>query len=121
MDKACKKTARLPLDWEQALQQMNGKERLVVDLLDGFLHSCDDYLAEILRAFSIGELQRAAEIAHAVKGTAGLLYAFPLAEAARRFEACSTSSDFAQASAALEQMACEVERLHAFCRDLQTH
>lgn len=108
----------LPLDWEQALQQMNGKESLVLDLLDGFLQSCDDYLAEILRALAVGEHERAAEIAHAVKGTAGLLFAFPLAEAASRFERHSTNGDSAEARAALEKVACEVERLHSFRGDL---
>ena len=119
MPNLLKNSTDSPLDWDQALQQMNGKESLVLDLLDGFLQSCDDYLAEMLRAFSVGDNARAADIAHAVKGTAGLLFAGPLAEAARSFEFHLNRNEPDEACAALEKMACEVERLHAFRNELR--
>jgi signal transduction histidine kinase/HPt (histidine-containing phosphotransfer) domain-containing protein/ActR/RegA family two-component response regulator len=78
--------SRPPFDLPAALKRTNGKPRLLRKLLLRFHETCADAATELRRLLAEGSHDEARRLAHSLKGTAGILEAGELFEAAADVE-----------------------------------
>lgn len=99
------------LDWEKALDNVDGSEDLLLELAQVFVESCPDMMREIREAVSKGDAPSLHRAAHNLKGSARIFAAGAVVEEALRLEEMGSDADLRKAeesSVHLERAAAEL-------------
>lgn len=96
--------APAPLDFAKAVEEFHGDEELVVEIIDDFLSRLVKQIAMMEAAAANGDGETVRREAHSIKGGAGNIHAYGVAETARKAEASAEAGDLAGASAALKEL-----------------
>lgn len=99
------------LDWEKALENVDGSEDLLLELAQVFVETCPDMMREIREAISSGDASSLHRAAHNLKGSARIFAAGSVVEEALRLEEMGTDADLRTAhesSGHLERAAAEL-------------
>jgi CheY-like chemotaxis protein/HPt (histidine-containing phosphotransfer) domain-containing protein len=114
------------LERQAALDQVEGDEELLVELVKYILESAPEFLVEIRSALEAGDVPRAKDRAHALKGVLGVLGPNKTIETAVEFESRAADGDRDEITMAYDLLEREVEefreRLSSFIQgsDLAT-
>lgn len=81
------------LDWEKALENVDGSEDLLLELAQVFVESCPDMMREIGEAINKGDAPGLHRAAHNLKGSARIFAAGTVVEEALRLEEMGTQAD----------------------------
>jgi len=103
-----------PIDISAALQNVEGDQDLLVDLLEAFRQDYPKQLEELQDAIGAGDAERIAQVAHSLKGAVGYFGAQTVNALAYRLETMGHQADLEGALAILQQLERELERLRAF-------
>gem|GEM_PF-1894089 len=106
----------VPLDFPTAIEEF-GSEDLVRQVAVQFVENVGNQLPAMKEALAEEDLDRLRREAHAVKGGAGTLEAWPLARAAERVEQLCVSSEKSGLVAALDELSLQFDRLRNFVRN----
>lgn len=99
------------LDWEKALENVDGSEDLLLELAQVFVESCPDMMREIREAVSNDDASALHRAAHNLKGSARIFAAGAVVEEALRLEEMGAHADLKAAeesSAHLERAAAQL-------------
>ena len=99
------------VDWEKAVAQFGGDERVVSELAELFLVECPGLETGIREAIDAGNAADLRRHAHTLKGSAGVFMARPTVAAAQRLEQMGRDGDLTEAEAAWPALATELDRL----------
>ncbi len=103
-----------PMDLPMALEEFEGDQELLVEVVDSFLDTMDKQFEMISQAVADGDSSVVIAEAHKIKGGAGNLTADSLAEAAKELEHCAKSNEMKQAAGLFKRVKTEAGRLAAF-------
>ncbi|TCH99656.1 response regulator [Roseococcus sp. SYP-B2431] len=109
-----------PYDLEAALVRVNGKRKLLRKLIVDFGESFGDTAATLARQIAEGRLDEAAQLTHALRGTAASLEAGGVAEAALRLEDALTGREQADPEPRLRRLEEALRPAIAAARSLST-
>jgi HPt (histidine-containing phosphotransfer) domain-containing protein len=98
-------------DHQAVLEQADGDEGFVAEVIGLFLDDAPGRMAEIREAVQQSDARRLAAAAHALKGSAGCLSAGPAMAAAFRLENIGKSEELTDATVALMNLEREVHLL----------
>jgi PAS domain S-box-containing protein len=98
-------------DLDEAVSKCCGKYELFEEVASCLFCEADSLLQQMRAAFSTGAATELADAAHRLKGTVAYLGAAPALAATRCAEDIGRSGDLSTASAALETLAMELDRL----------
>ncbi|HWR98690.1 MAG TPA: response regulator [Candidatus Methanoperedens sp.] len=107
-------SAEEPMDFEDALEALDGDRRLLIDLLVGFVERAEDQIVTIGKALAAGDAETVRCEAHSIKGAASLLLADKLARQARELERIGETGNLERGSLVFESFVSEHRRLAAF-------
>ena len=102
-----------PMDYARAVDEFEGDEDFLREVIQGFLDTVDGQLTVLERALTAGEAETVAREAHAIKGGAANLTADALAAAARELENMGRSGDLEKGRELLAGLEREYGRLKA--------
>ncbi|MEW5721989.1 MAG: response regulator [Thermodesulfobacteriota bacterium] len=106
-----------PLDWARAVEEFEGDEPFLKEVLTGFLDHARRQLEILGAALARGDATAVAREAHSLKGGAANLTARDLAQAALEMEKIGKAGDLAGGADALARLTAELERVAAFAQD----
>lgn len=81
------------LDWERALENADGSEELLLELVQVFVETCPGMLMEIAVAIDSGNAGDLHRAAHNLKGAARIFAASPVVEHALQLEEMGAAGD----------------------------
>lgn len=99
------------LDWEKALENVDGAEDLLLELAQVFVESCPENMRQIREAINNGDAPSLHRAAHNLKGSARIFAAGAVVEEALRLEEMGAHADLRsadEASVHLERAAAEL-------------
>lgn len=99
------------VDWEKAVAQFGGDERVVAELAELFLVECPGLETGIREAIDTGNAAELRRHAHTLKGSAGVFMARATVAAAQRLEQMGREGDLTKAVEAWPALATELNRL----------
>ncbi len=99
------------LDRRGAVKQLGGDEELFVEIATLFLDDAPRVLASLRAALTAGDAKVVQRTAHTLKGSAGCIGGLPVAAAAAKVEALGAAGQLADAPAATDALAVELDRL----------
>lgn len=102
-----------PVNWERALENADGSEELLVELVDVFLETYPEMMRQIRAAIDARDAPALRRTAHSLKGSTRIFAAEPATEAALQLENMGASGETAGAEAVWTTLGLEVERLKA--------
>ncbi|CAN7442589.1 Hpt domain-containing protein [Phenylobacterium sp. LjRoot225] len=105
------------LDWDRALENVDGSEDLLIELAGLFIEECPEMMRQVRAAIDAGDglaLQRAA---HSLKGSARIFATAAATEAARRLEVMGAGGDLSGADGGWNALRLEIDRLTAALAD----
>ena len=109
------------IDWESALEGIDGDRQLFAEVIQIFLASVDDSLTKLDKAIRADQPDVVHRLAHALKGELLALGATPAAELARQLELNGKQGELAAARKTFAQLASQIdllrEPLNAFVRE----
>jgi HPt (histidine-containing phosphotransfer) domain-containing protein len=100
-----------PIDRRTALSRLGGDERIYLDFVGSVIEDSPQMLASIRAALAGGRIDDAHCTAHGLKGMLATLEARPSMAAAQDVELLTKAGKRDEASAALERLAIELDRL----------
>jgi len=100
-------------DQRAALEQVDGDEQLLNELMALFQQEGARMLGEVRAAITQGDAGALRRAAHSLKGSAGSVGARLTVEAAQRLETIGTQGDLAEAATALTDLERELDRFRA--------
>ena len=103
--------AAAPLDWAQALAQIEGNEALLQEMATLFFEECPKLLAAMQTAIAQGAAADLRRAAHTLKGEADIFAAEPTAAAASRLETVGRDGDWSDVNTAWAALQDAVARL----------
>ena len=103
-----------PLDYETALEEFEGDEDFLKEVLNGFLDNVNSQIRTIRQALSEGDAETVRKEAHAIKGGAANLTADELSGIAFELENVGKSANLNTGSAILEELENAYSRLSAY-------
>ncbi|MEX2213305.1 MAG: response regulator [Phycisphaeraceae bacterium] len=107
----------------EALEQMGNDAKIARELVSIFNAECPALLAAVREAIPRADAPALAKAAHTLKGSVGVFGASPTWNAALRLEEVGRSGDLAGATAALQSLEKEIDRLlpalDQFARDME--
>jgi len=109
----------LPLDYPGALSEFEGNAQVLGEILDGFVANLPTHEAALEQALARGDLESIRRHAHALKGAAGNLAAYPLADAAGLLEDFIKMGQHDGIAPALGQLKMQCTELRSFVAQLQ--
>jgi HPt (histidine-containing phosphotransfer) domain-containing protein len=98
-------------DRSTALDQVEGDEQLLSELVGLFLNDYHHWLIELRQVLASGDLETVTQIAHTLKGAAASIGASTTHMAAMRLEQFGHAADLSLAAAAFASLEVELERL----------
>lgn len=101
------------LDWERALENVDGSEELLIELAGVFIEECPEMMRQIRAAIDERDAPALQRTAHSLKGSARIFAAAAASEAALRLETMGADGDLSGAEDAWTALSAEVERLVA--------
>ena len=99
------------LDWESALQKLEGDEELLLELSEMFLEQCEPLLAAIEEAIVSAQAQELRRAAHTLKGSAQVIGGRAAAAAALVLENIGRDEQLGAAGPALDELQVKVVEL----------
>jgi two-component system sensor histidine kinase/response regulator len=102
-----------PVDISTALQSVNGDQTLLVELFEAFQQDYPKQLIELQDTIDAADAKRMAQVAHSLKGAVGYFGAQTVHTLAYRLETMGRQAELEGASAVLQQLERELERLSA--------
>jgi HPt (histidine-containing phosphotransfer) domain-containing protein len=111
--------ARPILDRQAALNHVGGDTRLLGELVDVFLSSCPDLMADLHKAVAGRDGAAVRRLAHLLKGSVGGFGAAAAFEAAVRLENMGKDQVFAEIQAAHTDLVEMIERLKPALMELK--
>ena len=109
------------IDWEGALQGVDGDRQLYAEVIQIFLTSASDSLAKLGEAVRANQPDVVQRLSHALKGELMALGAAPVAEVAWQLELSSKQGELSLAAETLAQLASQIDSLrqpfNAFVRE----
>ena len=104
-----------PMDYQEALEEFEGDEGFLMEVLEGFLDNAINQITTIRQGISDGNSEIVKREAHAIKGGAANLTANTLSEIAYELETIGKSGELGEkGKMVLEKLEQEVHRLKAF-------
>jgi len=101
------------LDWEGALENVDGSEELLIELAEVFIEECPEMMRQIRAAINERDASALQRTAHSLKGSARLFAAAATSEAASRLETMGANGDLSGADDGWTALRVEVDRLMA--------
>jgi len=102
-----------PVDWEKALQNADGSDELLLELIELFNDERPEMMRQIRAAIDQRDPPALRRTAHNLKGSARIFAAGGAVEAAQRLEDMGAEGDLSGADACWAELGQEVERLTA--------
>ncbi|MFN8589481.1 MAG: PAS domain S-box protein [Candidatus Eisenbacteria bacterium] len=99
------------LDWDEALERMDGDEAVLLELLRLFLQDMDHMVARLEEACASGDLTVLVRAAHGLKGASATISARAVAPLAREVEELARQGDGVQALDRMQELRVEMQRL----------
>jgi CheY-like chemotaxis protein/HPt (histidine-containing phosphotransfer) domain-containing protein len=99
------------IDKDSALDQLDGDEELLGQMVGLILEDCPRFMEDIRSAIARGDAEALQRISHTLKGAVGNVQAHAVYEAALRLEMIGRSADLSGAEEALNGLREEMERL----------
>jgi HPt (histidine-containing phosphotransfer) domain-containing protein len=103
-----------PFDVPVLLRRCNGKSSLALTILEKFEKQVAVTVSDLQRLLDSSQAEPLARASHALKGTAGVLAAEPLRQAAGALEELARAGASADASVCLDRLKEEVDRCLAY-------
>jgi two-component system, sensor histidine kinase and response regulator len=100
-----------PIDWQQALDALDGNRPLLIELIDIFGEECPKLEAEISSAIEGNDVARLRRAAHTMKGSLLHLAAGRAVAVAERMEAYARQQNFDSAAALWPDLRRELDRV----------
>jgi CheY-like chemotaxis protein/HPt (histidine-containing phosphotransfer) domain-containing protein len=104
-------TAVRTLDWDAAVEQLQGREDMLLDLAETFGPECVTLMQQIRSAIDNQDASLLRRAAHTLKGAVNIFCAQPSSEAARRLEFMGRDEDLTEADAAWPALEQEITQL----------
>ena len=101
------------LDWQRALENTDGDEELLLELVGVFLDECPEMMRQIRAALDESDAGALQLAAHSLKGSARVFAAQDATDAAFALESMGANADFSGAEEKWTLLGQEVERLKA--------
>ncbi len=103
-----------PMDFEKALEEFEGDEAFLAEVLEGFRGNVKSQIKTIHQALTDGNVEVVGKEAHSIKGGAGNLTAEKLAGIARELEDKAKSGVLDGGFSLLERLEKEFQRLEVY-------
>jgi signal transduction histidine kinase/CheY-like chemotaxis protein/HPt (histidine-containing phosphotransfer) domain-containing protein len=107
----------LPMDSRKVLEEFDGDQELVIEVLASFLENVTAQIETIRRAISGGDAEVVRREAHAIKGGAANLAADKLSAIAAELEQIGKTANLAAGMQVLDKLEKEFNRLKAFAKE----
>ena len=105
------------IDWQQALESVDGNRPLLVELIDIFGEECPKLSAEIVGAIQSGDVATLRRAAHTMKGSLAHLAAGKAIGIAQQMEFLARQQNLPAASALWPNLRAELDRILPVMRD----
>ena len=99
------------LDWDEALERMDGDEMILNELLRLFLQDSDHMMQRLEEARASGEAKRIERAAHGLKGASATISARVVAPLAREIEGLAREGKLVEALDRMQDLRIEMQRL----------
>lgn len=109
--------AQGPVDLAVALRWLGGDQGLLRELVGIFIDDGPKRLAALREAMTVSDVQQLEQVAHSLKGSAGILGASRLQESALALEEAAHDGRVANRIDLVADIAREIERVLAFFAD----
>ena len=106
--------SKAPMEYEMALEEFEGDEAFLMEVLEGFIENVRSQIGIIRRAISDGDAETVRKEAHSIKGGAANLTANVLSGIAFELERIGTSGVLEGSMECLERLENEFHRLERF-------
>jgi two-component system, NtrC family, C4-dicarboxylate transport sensor histidine kinase DctB len=100
-----------PLVFEDALEEFGASGEVMRELITLFFRDTEQSLQNLENARKSGDMAEISALAHGIKGTASLLFALPLSQAARLLEKSASDSRGGKIDEAIKNVEVEFRRL----------
>ncbi|MFQ6043877.1 MAG: PAS domain S-box protein [Candidatus Poribacteria bacterium] len=114
MDTAVDDTSTSVIDFEEALEQVDGDKDFLKELIELSLESYPEYINEIRKAIEQNEPRKLEAAAHTLKGASGSISANSIYQISSRLETMGKEGVFDGAKEALESLESEIERFNRY-------
>ncbi len=104
LDRPATPPVRPAFDAASLMERVEGDSGLACELAEMFLVECHKRLSELERAVAEEDVAQIEQVAHLLKGSAGVLAAGATMEAARRMETMARAGDLSQAPQAFQEL-----------------
>jgi CheY-like chemotaxis protein/HPt (histidine-containing phosphotransfer) domain-containing protein len=108
---------RAPMNFEKAIEEFEGDEEFLMEVVDGFLENVRAQIGTIRQAISDGDAEVVRGEAHSIKGGAGNLTADELSRIAFELENIGKSGLLERGTEVLERLEREFHRLEVYAKD----
>lgn len=116
IERLCAPGASRVLDVATAMENLRGKQDLYERICSTYLADIPERRAVLLRCRECGDMEGAAQQAHALKSSSGLIGARQTEDAACRLESCVRNEQAEEAPRCLEDLLCALEALEKALR-----
>jgi HPt (histidine-containing phosphotransfer) domain-containing protein len=99
------------IDWEQALDRVDGSEETLVELVEIFLEQWPEMMDEIEQGVARADYENLRRAAHTLKGSASIFGARPVVEVADRLSDMARDEELDGAEGELRTLQDEMDRL----------
>ncbi|MCC6653042.1 MAG: response regulator, partial [Candidatus Eisenbacteria bacterium] len=99
------------LDWDEALERMDGDEMVLHELLRLFLQDSANMMERLEEARSSGDAKRIERAAHGLKGASATISARAVAPLAREIETLAREGELVKALDLMQELRVEMQRL----------
>ena len=108
--------SKAPMEYERALEEFEGDEEFLMEVLEGFIENVKSQIKIIRQAISDGDAEIVRREGHSIKGGAGNLTAGKLADIAFELEKIGRSGALKEGSDVLKKLEQEFFRLEHFAK-----
>ncbi len=106
-----------PMDFDKAIEEFEGDEEFLMEVLEGFLDNVRAQIGTIHQAISSGDAEVVRKEAHSIKGGAANLTADELSRIAFKLENIGKSGLLEGGTEVLERLEREFHRLEVYAKD----
>ncbi len=99
------------LDWQQALDRVDGSEETLVELVEIFLEQWPEMMDEIEQGVARSDYENLRRAAHTLKGSASIFGARPVVQVADRLSDMARDQELDGAEVELRKLQDEMDRL----------
>jgi HPt (histidine-containing phosphotransfer) domain-containing protein len=108
------KMARAPMDFARAIEEFEGDEDFLMEVVEGFVGNVESQIEIIRQAISEGDAEVVGKEAHSIKGGAGNLTADELSKIALELENIGKSGNLEEGAQTLGRLEKEFRFLKAY-------